>query len=435
MRSRRNLLLILLIVLFIFLALYWYRGRDKETTTPEETEPTGEITETTDEETTDTETETADSPTPTDTPTEETETPRGNAATEFNLGGISFLYSNDLAQNVSGGKSGAISDYGYFPGEGGGALLEAAPDFLDVKLETDNIPGQVGIRTMRDETGTFYPGYEFAQAQLTALESDVRAEAGGDARLQAQFRYVDFANGNGRRSLQFIPAVNPDAQLTNDRLFYIFEGISADGRQYVWFRYPVEASLLSDGPIPEADEADVLAQIDSLAGDNFTPDLAVLDAVVATLNAAPTDTFVGSDNTETAASNDDKEQETTTEETETAATPTTTPPPTGATSTYTVQPGDNLFLIGLAYGLPWTDIAEVNDLADPNDLEIGQTITIPANAPIAIQASTTYLVQPGDTLSQVAEFYGLNWESLAAYNGIGWPYSIQAGQTLYIPSR
>ncbi len=45
---------------------------------------------------------------------------------------------------------------------------------------------------------------------------------------------------------------------------------------------------------------------------------------------------------------------------------------------YTVKAGDNLYHIGLTFGIPASVIAAVNNLADPNLLFIGQVLCIPA---------------------------------------------------------
>jgi LysM repeat protein len=128
--------------------------------------------------------------------------------------------------------------------------------------------------------------------------------------------------------------------------------------------------------------------------------------------------------------------ETTTEET--AETTTTS---TGPTITYIVRPGDNLFLIGLPYGLQWTEIAAVNDLDDPNDLEVGQEIVIPATSvvtqppPAVPSGPTTHRVQAGENLFRIALAYTMDYITLARANNIGWPYTIYVGQTLTIPGR
>jgi uncharacterized membrane protein/LysM repeat protein len=56
-------------------------------------------------------------------------------------------------------------------------------------------------------------------------------------------------------------------------------------------------------------------------------------------------------------------------------------PATPSGSTYVVQPGDTLIGIATVFGLPFTEIAAVNDIANPNLIYAGQTLTIPAIGP------------------------------------------------------
>jgi len=52
-----------------------------------------------------------------------------------------------------------------------------------------------------------------------------------------------------------------------------------------------------------------------------------------------------------------------------------TPEPTGRY--YTVKPCDNLYRIGLAYGLSWTAIAQANGIPNANAIYVGQVLFIP----------------------------------------------------------
>jgi LasA protease len=70
---------------------------------------------------------------------------------------------------------------------------------------------------------------------------------------------------------------------------------------------------------------------------------------------------------------------------ESSPTPTTpTPNPTRVmpddSGAYMVQPGDTLLSIAQLYDLPVTDILAVNDIPNPNALEVGQVLTIPGGS-------------------------------------------------------
>jgi 2',3'-cyclic-nucleotide 2'-phosphodiesterase/3'-nucleotidase len=45
--------------------------------------------------------------------------------------------------------------------------------------------------------------------------------------------------------------------------------------------------------------------------------------------------------------------------------------------TYRVRAGDNLFRIGLRFGVPWQTIARYNGISDPTELSIGRVLIIP----------------------------------------------------------
>jgi len=119
------------------------------------------------------------------------------------------------------------------------------------------------------------------------------------------------------------------------------------------------------------------------------------------------------------------------------APPTQTPAPSPvpaspATTTgiyYTVQPGENLFRIALRYGTTVDAIVAANDLPDRGAVQAGQTLLIPVS-PSA--GTTTYVVQPGDTVYSIARRFGMTVEALVALNGIDPSYAIKVGQTLVI---
>ena len=131
---------------------------------------------------------------------------------------------------------------------------------------------------------------------------------------------------------------------------------------------------------------------------------------------------------------------------------------------HTVQPGENLFRIGLKYGVSWVAIMNANGLADTT-IYVGQQLIIPgvdatptdalplptetpapppAPTPVPVAetpappaevatGTATYIVQTGDTLFQIAASHGVSVDELAAANNIYDPALIYAGQTLFIP--
>lgn len=107
------------------------------------------------------------------------------------------------------------------------------------------------------------------------------------------------------------------------------------------------------------------------------------------------------------------------------------PPPTEEGYTeYVVQPGDTLFSIAQRFGVDMDELARLNDIEDPGTIFVGQRLRIPAGAK---PARTLYVVQPGDTLSNIAQRFGVSLDALMEANGITNPDEIYAGQILRIP--
>jgi len=113
------------------------------------------------------------------------------------------------------------------------------------------------------------------------------------------------------------------------------------------------------------------------------------------------------------------------------AAPTPTPSPFVET-THIVRQGDNLYRIGRAYGIGWVQIAEANGLVNPNQIYVGQALKIPVSAP-GPAPQFTHVVQQGETLFLISLRYGIPWPTIAQANEIGSPYVIYVGQTLVIP--
>lgn len=110
-----------------------------------------------------------------------------------------------------------------------------------------------------------------------------------------------------------------------------------------------------------------------------------------------------------------------------------TPPPDNVTY-YTVQPGDNLFQIGLKFGVSWVEIAEANGLVNPNQVYAGQVLKIPTSAP-GPRPEFTHVVKLGETVYSISVQYGVPAAAIAEANNLEYPYVIYAGQTLIIPGN
>jgi len=108
-------------------------------------------------------------------------------------------------------------------------------------------------------------------------------------------------------------------------------------------------------------------------------------------------------------------------------------------ATHVVQPGENLFRIGLRYGLTTDQLAAANGMTRSSTLYAGQTLQIPDGTGVPTgpygpeQVTTTHVVAPGETLASLSRQYGVTVNALMQVNNIGNASVLYAGQTLTIP--
>lgn len=98
---------------------------------------------------------------------------------------------------------------------------------------------------------------------------------------------------------------------------------------------------------------------------------------------------------------------------------------------YTVQKGDNLWLIANKYGTTVDKIKKANNLST-NNLSIGQTLIIPSTN-IPNQNEITYIVKKGDSLWLIANKYDTTVEKIKSTNNLS-TNNLSIGQILVIPS-
>ncbi len=104
-------------------------------------------------------------------------------------------------------------------------------------------------------------------------------------------------------------------------------------------------------------------------------------------------------------------------------------PPHDSSIIHIVRPGETLSGIARYYGVDMWVIARVNNILNPNRIYVGQRLIIPVGgAPGFI-----HIVQPGETLTRIAARYGVSVWAIAQANGIYNTNYIWAGQRLLIP--
>jgi lipoprotein-anchoring transpeptidase ErfK/SrfK len=108
-----------------------------------------------------------------------------------------------------------------------------------------------------------------------------------------------------------------------------------------------------------------------------------------------------------------------------------------ADSSYVVQPGDTLYKIAVQHGVTMQAIADANGIWNYDHIEVGQALVIPGveSVPVSGGTATSYVVQPGDTLFRIAYNHGLQTSTVAQANGITNFDHIEVGQTLTIPAN
>lgn len=103
---------------------------------------------------------------------------------------------------------------------------------------------------------------------------------------------------------------------------------------------------------------------------------------------------------------------------------------------YVIQPGDTLSLIAQRYGTSVTRLMQANNLRNMHRIRAGQTLEIPglaAREPIP-DGAETYRVRRGDTVGRIARRAGLSEDELLALNDIGNRNRIYVGQELRLTS-
>lgn len=111
----------------------------------------------------------------------------------------------------------------------------------------------------------------------------------------------------------------------------------------------------------------------------------------------------------------------------------TTPAATSENGGYVVQVGDTLSSIAQAYGVSVDQLASENGIANTDQISIGQVLTIPgatAGNSGAPSSTGTYTVQENDSLWSIAQANGTTAANLAAINGISTDSVLQIGQQL-----
>jgi hypothetical protein len=147
--------------------------------------------------------------------------------------------------------------------------------------------------------------------RVTALQSLISGGTPGAAELpvlpiqnaaqqfHARYQVIPFANGSGTRYItQYAQFFDP---INNHDMFYTFQGLSSDGKYWISAILPVSNPVLpADGTNPPNGQswddfgnnfptyiADITTQLNAQPMENFSPGIAMLDALVASIRIQP----------------------------------------------------------------------------------------------------------------------------------------------------
>ena len=112
---------------------------------------------------------------------------------------------------------------------------------------------------------------------------------------------------------------------------------------------------------------------------------------------------------------------------------------TSFSKTYVVVSGDTLSTIALRFGTTVSKLVQLNNITNPNLIYPGEVLKIPTSTSVrsgsaSNQHLSTYIVQSGDTLSEIASKFGTTVQYLVRINGISNPNLIYPGEVLKIES-
>lgn len=232
--------------------------------------------------------------------------PSGNV---FTFNGVEVTLPDAIASGASGSVIPASQ-------EEGAPEFAIHPEYTEIKLtdypvENRYFDGMIRVYPVADYTEISKTVSQRAQAMQALLAEKPAASDeeipmlplyGAAQVLRTQVQYLDFANGSGVRFVTlYAQGVGP---VTNQEIFYTYQGLTSDGAYWVSAILPVNASLLpadaesasnppADGVVfPEgATDAEpynayyqaITDKLNAAPADQFTPDLTELDAMMQSL--------------------------------------------------------------------------------------------------------------------------------------------------------
>ncbi|MCP9885039.1 LysM peptidoglycan-binding domain-containing protein [Synechococcus sp. ATX 2A4] len=111
----------------------------------------------------------------------------------------------------------------------------------------------------------------------------------------------------------------------------------------------------------------------------------------------------------------------------------------GLAAQHVVKPGETLSEIAERYGVSLNRLMQLNGIKDPDLVTAGTRLTVPGaagsgSAPSGGGGRGSYTVKPGETLSEIADRLGTTVQRLIELNGIRNPDMVTEGTRLVVPA-
>ena len=101
---------------------------------------------------------------------------------------------------------------------------------------------------------------------------------------------------------------------------------------------------------------------------------------------------------------------------------------------YIIQEGDTLWDIAQRFGVPWEDLARMNEISDPGQLTAGDELVIPGIDDAGGVLVTTQ-VPLGESMRSLSRRYHLLQETIIRLNHLTSPAELYSGYNLVIPEK
>ena len=225
------------------------------------------------------------------------------ATARFTYQGITFSYANGLMRRLTTERLPAVAGATGLPVSDPPIYYFGVPDYVWFNFETDSsspAPSQLVIQRLRDDEGNYYSAYsETEVGRFEQLATRIKPQT-VDSDHSLHTNLLDFADGSGIRSVGFMPVFSGTVPLSDAHIFYLYEGLTQDGRYYVWLQFNLQTPILPDKPgqFSVVDQAEFIeetavyqayldeqmALIQALPPAAFTPNLAHLDDLIHSLS-------------------------------------------------------------------------------------------------------------------------------------------------------